>query len=143
MKWFHDLRDRFQDDFYMELQDHNEGIEPGLNKKLLEIADSHGVSSIATRDCHHADPDKLWIQEAILILNTSPKQGKDLDLTQMKTMDLLEKFNYLYPDRKMTFEQAEVCLMSAEYTYGKFVEQNIERPDLITNTIEVSDKIGN
>lgn len=142
MEWFHNLHDRFADDFYMELQDHNEGISPGLNQRLLDIADKYNVKSIATRDCHHADPEKLWLQESVLILNTNPKKNKDLDLSAMPTGELLDKFNYLYPDRKMTFEQAEVCLMDAQYTYNKFLEQNIDRPDLITNTIEVSDKIG-
>lgn len=142
MEWFNNLHDRFKDDFYIELQDHNEGIHPGLNKQLIEIADRHDVPIIATRDCHHADPRKLWLQEAILILNTSPKKNPTIEDEKRRTGSFLDVFNHLYPDRKMTFEHAEVCLMSADYTNKKFLEQGIERPDMFSNTLEVADKIG-
>lgn len=142
LKWLYRLKDVFQDDLYMELQDHNEAIAPGLNKKLIEMADREKVKIIATRDCHHADPDKLWLQEAALILNTKPKVRKDFDRSKMAQMELLEKFNYLYPERKMTFETAEVHLASAEFTNQKFLDQNIDRPDLFSNTLEIADKIG-
>ena len=142
LEFLHEFKDIFQDDFYIELQDHNEGISPGLNHKLLKMADENGVKSIASRDCHHASPEDLWLQEALLILNTSPKKDPDAKISDVADEGFIEKLNHLYPDRKMTFEKAEVCLMSPEYTYQKFVDQGIDRKDLFSNTIEVADKIG-
>ena len=142
LKWLNKLKDVFHDDLYVELQDHNEGIAPGVNKKLISMADDNGVKIIASRDCHHADPKKLWLQEAMLILNTSPKANTSPDRSKMETMEFLEKLNYLYPERKMTFEHAEVHLADAAYTNQKFLDQNIDRPDLFSNTLEISDKIG-
>lgn len=142
MEWFHNLHNRFGEDFYIELQDHNEGIAPGVNKRLIEIADSNNVKIVATRDCHHADPKNLWIQEAVLILSTSPKKNPTIEQEKKRTGSFLEVYNHIYPDRKMTFEQAEVCLMSADYTNKKFIEQGIERPDLFSNTLEIAAKIG-
>lgn len=141
IEWFNNLHDRFEDDFYIELQDHNEGISPGLNKKLIEVADKNGAGIVATRDCHHADPKTLWLQEALLILNTKPKKATQMP-DQKATGSFLEVFNYLYPERTMTFEKAEVCLMSAQYTYNKFIEQGIERLDMFSNTLEIAAKIG-
>ena len=141
-QWFNNLHERFQDDFYIELQDHNEGIAPGLNKQLIQMADDNNVKIVATRDCHHADPKNLWLQEAILILNTDPKKNKDIQPDKKRTGSFLDVYNHIFPDRKMTFEKAEVCLMAAEYTNKKFLEQGIERPDLFSNTLEVADKIG-
>lgn len=142
LSWFNDLHSRFGSDFYVELQDHNEGISPGLNKKLVELADANGVGIIATRDCHHADPKNLWLQEAILILNTSPKKNPTPDEQKRRSGSFLDVFNHLYPDRKMTFEQAKVCLMSSDYSHNKFLEQGIDRPDMFSNTIEIAEKIG-
>lgn len=142
MGWFHNLHDRFGEDFYIELQDHNEGISPGLNKQLIEIADENNVKIIATRDCHHADPEMLWLQEATLILSTSPKKNPTPDEQKKRTGSFLDVFNHLYPDRKMTFEHAEVCLMSADYSHEKFLKQGIDRPDMFSNTLEIEEKIG-
>lgn len=142
MDWVNNLHDRFKDDFYIELQDHNEGIAPGLNKQLIEVADKSNIGIVATRDCHHADPRSLWLQEALLILNTKPKKNPDIRPDKKTTGSFLDVFNHLYPDRVMSFETAEVCLMSAEYTNKKFVEQGIERPDMFSNTIEIASKIG-
>jgi len=143
LKWLTTIKDIFHDDFYIELQDHNEGISKGLNHKLLKMADDNGVKVLATRDCHHADPADLWIQEALLILNTNPKKNSEVDADVLRDKDFMERLGYLYPERKMTFEHAEVSLMSPEYTNQKFLDQGIDRPDLFRNTIEVSDKIGN
>lgn len=142
-EWFDKLKGRFDDDFYVELQYHNEDISPGLNKQLIEMADKNDTQIIATMDTHHANPKNLWLQEAILILNTSPKKNPTPDEQKKRTGSFLDVFNHLYPDRKMTFETAEVCLMSGDYIHDKFVEQGIERPDLLTNTLKVADKIGN
>ncbi len=142
LEWMHKFKDLFADDFYIELQDHNEAISPGLNHKLMDMADSNGVKMVATSDCHHASPEDLWLQEAFLILNTSPKKNTGADLTSMDKMNLLEKFNYLYPDRTMTFEHADVHLSNADEKFVRFEQQGITRTDIFTNTREVADKIG-
>lgn len=142
VEWLHKFKDIFGDDFYMELQSHNHDISPFLNHRLLAVADKYNVKSLTTRDCHHADPKDLWLQEALLIMNTNPKKNDDVDFSVMADMELMEKFNYLYPGRKMTFQNAEVCLQPAEYTHQQFLDQGIDRLDLFTNTREVADKIG-
>lgn len=142
MEWFNNLHGRFKEDFYVEVQDHNEGIAPGVNKKLIDIADNNGVKIVATRDCHHAHPKQLWLQEAVLILSTKPKKNPTIQDEKKRAGTFLDVYNHIYPDRKMTFEKAEVCLMSADYTNKKFLEQGIERPDMFSNTIEIAEKIG-
>lgn len=140
LEWLYWFKDIFADDLYMELQYHNEAISPGLNHRLLELADANGIKPVATSDCHHADPKDLWLQEALLILNTNPKKAKDYTLADK--MDYLEKYNVIYPDRKMTFEHADVHLSNADEKFGRFAKQGITRTDIYTNTIEVANKIG-
>lgn len=142
VEWMHKFKDLFQDDFYIEVQDHNEGISPGLNHKLLNLADQNGIKAVATSDCHHASPEDLWLQESILIMNTQPKKNMDFDRSQMDTMSFLEKLEYMYPERKMTFEHADVHLSNAMEKLERYKAQKIDRTDIYTNTLEVADKIG-
>ena len=142
LDWLHKFKDLFKDDFYIELQDHNEAISPGLNHKLIDYADKNQVKMVATSDCHHASPEDLWLQEALLILNTNPKKNPDYNLSEMDKMEIMEKFDYLYPNRTMTFATADVHLSNAEEKAIRYQKQGIDRTDIFTNTREVAEKIG-
>jgi len=133
------FKERFVDDYYIELQSHN---PKQLNHTLLELADKLGISPVSTEDCHHATPMQKELQEAFLILNTHPTKIKSPDLEYMAKLDLLDKFDYLYPDRKMTFEHLDIYL--AEYTHrlAQYQEQGIDRLDLFANTREIASKIA-
>lgn len=142
LEWAMRFKDLFKDDFYFEVMDHNDGISKNLNHRLLKMADDNGIKTVATSDCHHADPKDLWLQEALLILNTSPKKAADINMSEMDKMELLEKYNYLYPDRKMSFQDAGVHLSDAEEKHELFKKQGIDRLDIFHNTVEIAEKIG-
>ena len=136
-KWF---KDTFGDDFYMEVQPHN---PQDLNKKLLELADAYGIKPIATADCHYAKCEDRATEEAMLILSTSPKINKDADFEASRKMtDIFERLNYLYPERKISFQDINVYVSSREEMQKDFVEQGFTRTDMYDNTLEVSNKIG-
>lgn len=65
----------FNNDFYLEIQDH-----PGLdkqklvNKKLLKLAKKHNVSVVATADLHYIDIDDKPAQDILLCIQTKKKQ---------------------------------------------------------------------
>ena len=142
LQWLHKLKDIFHDDMYVELQEHNDGIHKGLNHQLIKMADENNIKLVATSDCHHASPDDLWLQEALLILNTNPKKNPEPVMSKTTKMDFLEKMNYLYPERKMTFEHADVHLSNADEKRVRYEAQGITRTDIYTNTLEVADKVG-
>lgn len=129
------------DRFYVELQGHN---PPELNHGLLEIADKLGLPVIATSDCHYARKEDLWIEEAMLILSTNPKPlPKNLfDLDKARKMDFLDRYNYMYPDRNMTFQDIEIFLHTAQEHREAFAKQGIEREDLFQNTVKIAQSIG-
>jgi len=133
------LKEILGDRFYMELQTHN---GEDMNNKLLLIADTLGIPPVATSDCHYAKKEDLWIEEALLILSTSPKLNKEFDFARSQKMDILERFNYLYPDRKMTFQEIEIYLKSIEEHKNEFKAQGIDRDDLYANTNEIANQIG-
>lgn len=132
-------RDALGDRFYIEVQGHN---PPEMNEALLSLADRHGVKPVATSDCHYARPEDLWFEEAMLILSTKPKRISDPEMDKMEKMDVLERFNYLYPDRKMTFQEIEIYLRGYEDQRTLFSKQGIDRTDIFENTVEIGSRIG-
>ena len=69
----------FGEDFYVEVQSHN---PPETNSKLLELADELGIKAVATGDAHFAKEEDRILEEAMLILSTSPKSDKEADFNK-------------------------------------------------------------
>lgn len=138
-KWARDFKEVFGEDFYIEIQSHN---PPEVNAGLLAVADKYQIKPVVTCDCHHASPDDKVMQEIFLILSTHPKSGKDIDLSKAQKMDLMDRFDYLYPDRKMTFKEFDLYLQSYEEKVEAMLEVGIDRHDIFDNTLEVADKVG-
>lgn len=128
----------FGDRFFMELQGHN---PKELNVALLELANKHGIKPVVTSDCHYAREEDLWLQEAMLILSTKPKSGKNIDFSKSQKMEMLERFNYLWPERKMSFQEYQIFLRSAEQNAKMLAAQGIP-DDAVSNTMEVAGMIG-
>lgn len=139
VEWAKKFKDVFNDDFYMELQSHN---PDEINVGLLTIADNLGIKSIITDDCHHASPKDKVMQEVFLILSTHPKIDRSAKLAEAQKMDLMERFDYLYPDRKMTFKDFDLYLSSFEEKQEEMRSKGFNRDDLYDNTIEVANKIS-
>ena len=136
LKWF---KKTFKDDFYVEVQSHNP-IE--INSTLLNLADELGIKSVATGDAHFSKKSERELEEAMLILSTSPKANKDLDFEKSrKIQDMFERFNYLWPDRRISFEKLDLYLMSREEMIESFKLQGINRLDIIDHTVEIADKV--
>ena len=105
--WF---RDVFGEDFYIEIQPHNPAP---LNIALLNLADSGGIKSVVTLDCHYAAPEDRVAEEIMLILGTHPKIDKESDFGKSrKIKDLMERLDYLYGERQMSFRDLDIWLMN-------------------------------
>jgi DNA polymerase-3 subunit alpha len=136
-KWF---VNEFGENFYMEVQGHNPAE---LNHGLLRLADKYGVKPVATSDCHFAKPEERAIEEAMLILSTSPKASKEADFEKSrKITDIFERYNYLYPDRPISFADINVYINSRTDVASEFAAQGIERDDIFESTVEIAEGIG-
>ena len=129
----------FGSDFYVEVQSHNP--EP-INSALLELADELKIKSVATGDAHFAKEEDRVLEEAMLILSTSPKMDKDADFEMSRQIkDINERLNYLYPDRRISFQDYNLFIQSRSEIEADFNKAGITRTDIYDNTIEISDKI--
>lgn len=127
------------DRYYIELQGHN---PPELNHALLELADELQIKPIIAEDSHYAYPEQKIMEEIFLILSTHPKMNKAADLKEASKMELLDRLNYLYPDRTMTFQHIDLYIGGYDLRKQECLKMGIEREDIFTNTAEVAERIG-
>ena len=130
----------FKDDYYFEVMPHN---GEAVNKQLLALADQYNVTPIITPDCHHADAGQKEIQELKLILNSySNKVQKDVTYNKsLKHDNLMDRLDYLYGERQISFAKFDIHLLSDEEMRSAMVSQGVDREDMYTATQEVADKV--
>lgn len=135
--WF---KERFGEDFYVEVMPHN---TEGMNIKLLELADSMGIQSIVTPDCHHSHSDQKVIQELMLILNTHSKLEKGATYSAAAQIaDPMERLDFLYgADRRMTFRHFDIHLLSGQEMWDAMAKDGVERADIFENTLKIADSV--
>jgi DNA polymerase-3 subunit alpha len=127
----------FGDRFFIEVQDHN---PLNINAGLMEISRQGKIKPVVTSDCHYAREEDLWLEEAMLILATNPKQNRNFDYEKSKAMDFIERFNYAYPDRTMSFQDYEIFLKNAEQHLAGLEKHGIGQ-EAIDNTMIVAEMI--
>ena len=137
LKWF---KDRFGDDYYVEVMPHN---PPEINHELLKLADAMNIKAVVTPDCHHSDESQKEIQELKLILNTySNKVLKDSTYEKSKKHDnLIDRLDYLYGERQMSFTKFDIHLLSYDQIKEAMQKQGIDREDIYEHTLEIANKI--
>jgi len=134
------FKQTFGEDFYVEVQSHN---PKEINEKLLELADKLGIKAVATGDAHFAKGEDRILEEAMLILSTSPKTDKEADFDMSRNMkNMLDRFNYLYPDRRISFQNYNLFIQTREEIEADFKKAGINRTDIFDNTMEIASKIG-
>ncbi len=132
---------RFGDDFYVEVMPHNVA---GMNAQLLALADSSGVKSVVTQDCHHVTKEQKVIQEVMLITGTHAKIQKDATFKEsQKIEDFMERLDYLYgADRMMSFNKFDIHLLSLEEMKAQMVADGVDREDIYSNSLEIASKVS-
>jgi DNA polymerase-3 subunit alpha len=137
INWF---KDNFGSDYYIEVMPHN---TPEINKYLIELADEFDIKVVVTPDCHHSDTLQKEIQEFKLILNTHGKVNKEATYEKSKKKtDMMERLDYLYgQDRQITFNKFDIHLLSYEEIKAAMELQDIDRPDIYSNTLLLADTV--
>jgi DNA polymerase-3 subunit alpha len=135
-----DFKKIFGEDFYVEVQSHN---PKEINSKLLELADELGIKAVATGDAHFANEEDRVLEEAMLILSTSPKMDKEADFDMSRNIkNMSDRLDYLYPDRKISFKDYNLFIQTREEIQKDFAESGITRTDIFDNTDEITNKVG-
>jgi DNA polymerase-3 subunit alpha len=135
-----DLKDMFDDDFYIEVQAHNPAE---LNAGLLDIADRFNIRPVITSDCHFAREESRVAEEALLILATKPGFNTDAEFSKSRAMsDMLERFNYLYPSRPISFADIDLFVQSRLQLSNAMLSNGVDRTDIYESSLEIADKVS-
>ena len=135
-----DFKQTFGEDFYIEVQSHN---PKEINEALLSLADELKIKAVATGDIHYAKEEDRLLEEALLIISTNPKMNKDADFDMSRQMkDMADRFDYLYPDRRMSFKGMNLFMQTRQEIEADFKKAGINRTDIFDNTLEIADKVG-
>ena len=133
------FKERFGEDFYIEVQAHN---PESLNTALLKLADEFGVKPVATGDCHFAKKEERDLEELLLIISTKPSQNKEADYTSGRShRDIFDRFDHIYPDRPISFADINVYIQSYAEIKDDFEKAGVARKDIYESSVEIADKI--
>ncbi len=69
------FKDIFDDDFYLEIQDHNMDVEQPVLEGMPKLSKELGIKLVATNDCHYIEKDHAYAHNILLLL--SDKNGAD------------------------------------------------------------------
>ena len=133
------LKDRFGEDFYIEIQAHN---PDNLNIALFALADEFGVKPVATGDCHFAKKEERDLEELLLILSTKPTENKEADYASSRAFtNIIDRFDYIYPNRPISFSDINVYIQSYSEIKMDFEKAGISREDIYSSSLEIANKV--
>ncbi len=69
------FKDIFDDDFYLEIQDHNMDVERPVLEGMPKLSKELGIKLVGTNDCHYIEKDHAYAHNILLLL--SDKNGAD------------------------------------------------------------------
>ena len=69
------FKEIFEEDFYLEIQNHNMEVEKAVLEGMPKLAKELGIKLIATNDCHYIEPEHSIPHNILLLL--SDKNGTD------------------------------------------------------------------
>ena len=100
------FKEIFEEDFYLEIQDHNMEVEKAVLEGMPKLAKEFGIKLIATNDCHYIEREHSIPHNILLLL--SDKNGADYrqlrygtDQIYFKSADEMKK---LFKDYKGAIE---------------------------------------
>ena len=121
--WFKDV---FQDDFYLEMQNHGLKEELEVNQYLRAYSKKYGVKTVVTNDVHYIDKSDALPHDVLLCVQTQSRYD-DPDRMRFSSDDYYiksyDEMAELFPNDldalATTLEIAEKCDFG--FTYGKYM----------------------
>lgn len=104
-----------QDNFYLELQDHDMKEQKYVNQKLISMSKELNIPLVATNDVHYIDRDDARVHDVLLCIQT----GKTVD-----------------DEQRMRFPSDEFYLKSPEEMRALF--PNVK--EAISNTVKIAER---
>ncbi len=123
-----------ENNFFLELQDHNYEEEKHILPNLVRLSRETGIPTVATNDCHYLDRDDARMQDVLICIQTNHTVGEQNDMA-FRTDEFYVKseeemhalFSYIPEAVENTQKIADRCEMSFEF--GKTKLPAFRAPD--------------
>ncbi len=113
-----------EDNFYLELQDHNIAEQKRINPYIKRLSKEIGIGLVATNDVHYVYADDYKTQRVLLCVQTGRKlsEGSDIEFQTnefyLKSDEqMLENFSDVPEALENTAKVADMC--NVEFEFGK------------------------
>ncbi|MCL5031562.1 MAG: DNA polymerase III subunit alpha [Bacteroidetes bacterium] len=141
----------FEEDFYLEIQDHNMEVEKPVLEGMPRLAKELGIKLLATNDCHYIEPDHAIAHNILLLL--SDKNGTDYrqlrygtDQVYFKSSDEMKKLFKNYKgaiEHSLEIEEKiDVNLDGSGYFFPVFPIPNYSSAKTLEEYLEVLAREG-
>ncbi|MHB1687476.1 MAG: DNA polymerase III subunit alpha [Ignavibacteriaceae bacterium] len=144
-------KDIFEEDFYLEIQDHNMDVEKNVLEGMPKLSKELGIKLVATNDCHYIEQDHAIAHNILLLL--SDKNGTDYrqlrygtDQVYFKSADEMKK---LFKNYKGAIENTleieskiDLKIDSEGYLFPKFPIPGDSSAKTLEDYLEVLAKDG-
>lgn len=119
-KW----KDRFGDDFYIEVQFNEIAAQKIVNKKLFDVAEELDIKVIPTLDSHYVDKEDVLIQDFVLLVRSK------------KTID--QRKDVVYQARSLYLMDGKELYKQVKKFGYSITKGGLQR--ILENTVEIADK---
>lgn len=116
------LKGIFNDDFYIELQDHGLIEQKNIAPKLIKLAEELNIKPVVTNDCHYINKEDAKAQDVLLCIQMNKYVAEDGSLSfgtdefYLKSADEMAQLFPNYPEMlDNTLEVAEKCCVQLEF----------------------------
>lgn len=92
-------KEQFGEDYYIEIQSHNDSVQIGLNKQLVELANELGIEVVVTTDAHYTRQEDRKYQNLYAYSGKYMEDGEAyVDCYIQSEEEVREKISYLDPE---------------------------------------------
>ena len=132
--WVIKMKNYFGDNFYLEVQNHNEDIQKNLNKKVIYLSEKYNINIIHGNDSHYIKPQDYIYRELFLkAKGIVYKEETNFILDYPSVDTIIERYNKQNVLNKEQIEKAINNTLIFDECESIILDKEIKMPSISNN----------
>lgn len=132
--WVIKMKNYFGDNFYLEVQNHNEDIQKNLNKKVIYLSEKYDINIIHGNDSHYIKPQDYIYRELFLkAKGIVYKEETNFILDYPNVDTIIERYNKQNVLNKEQIEKAINNTLIFDECENIILDKEIKMPSISNN----------
>lgn len=132
--WVIKMKNYFGDNFYLEVQNHNEDIQKNLNKKVIYLSEKYNINIIHGNDSHYIKPQDYIYRELFLkAKGIIYKEETNFILDYPNVDTIMERYNKQNVLNKEQIEKAINNTLIFDECENIILDKEIKMPSISNN----------